>query len=621
MKAFSLLLLLCLVATVVARSVVYDRSAPPKGWTLVGRTAPDQITSFKIALYQQNVDQLLHKVETVSDPKNDDYGNFWTREEVLSLIAPSEEDRSQVLNWLHSEANEGDILKIRDYVDAFQITAKVEYVERLFSTQLHSFVHEQSKKYIIRQMGEYSVPEDVRQKIHLIAGIDEFPPIKKTQTVHEQPEGALNGCNVPYTMKQLYNIPYNLTVTNPAAVQAPYSQVAGGEEGFGSKSLIKWLEYNNYPVNLSPVDCLLGDEGSAYFNASDDGEATLDIQMLTTFGLGAKTCFWLMHGWMYDFSMELFNTTGAPLVNSISYGWNEWQQCDASILQENCKKEGIPNSQVYVQRTEIEWAKIASLGITVLAASGDQGAPGDANIECTSKAHPINPLYPGASAFITSVGATNLRPPRNTSSVASSSDLPPICHLSECVCSTATEEVPAMLYRNQCIFTTGGGFSEYIPQPSWQKTVVNAYLASNATRPASNLFNSTNRGFPDISALGWFIETIYGGRPQLSGGTSASTPIIGGMLTQINNWRLNNNLPPLGFFNPLLYQIYAEHPEYFHDVTIGGNACTEYSCCAGLGYHATQGWDPVSGVGTPNFGAILSYIQNMNYPNKLKNLP
>jgi hypothetical protein len=35
-------------------------------------------------------------------------------------------------------------------------------------------------------------------------------------------------------------------------------------------------------------------------------------------------------------------------------------------------------------------------------------------------------------------------------------------------------------------------------------------------------------------------------------------------------------LPPVGFFNPRLYQIAAEHPEAFNDVVIGDNKCGIY---------------------------------------------
>lgn len=39
------------------------------------------------------------------------------------------------------------------------------------------------------------------------------------------------------------------------------------------------------------------------------------------------------------------------------------------------------------------------------------------------------------------------------------------------------------------------------------------------------------------------------------GGTSASAPTFAGIVTLLNNIRLGNNKPALGFLNPFLYQV------------------------------------------------------------------
>ena len=43
--------------------------------------------------------------------------------------------------------------------------------------------------------------------------------------------------------------------------------------------------------------------------------------MLTGFGNGANTSFWVMNEWMYEFAAEILNTEDPPLVNSMSYGF------------------------------------------------------------------------------------------------------------------------------------------------------------------------------------------------------------------------------------------------------------------------------------------------------------
>jgi len=55
---------------------------------------------------------------------------------------------------------------------------------------------------------------------------------------------------------------------------------------------------------------------------------------------------------------------------------------------------------------------------------------------------------------------------------------------------SGSEEIPASFLNTH--FTSGGGFSFTIPQPSWQTTVVQAYLnAQSAKVPPAHYFNSS----------------------------------------------------------------------------------------------------------------------------------
>jgi len=138
-------------------------------------------------------------------------------------------------------------------------------------------------------------------------------------------------------------------------------------------------------------------------------EPTLDVQYITSHGLGAKTYFWTIDGWMYTFATEIFNQQNpeGPLVNSISYAWPEGDQCDPMLLSECAYgNEFNGNSGLYMNATNIEWMKLGLKGHTILASSGDQGAPGDFNLVCDNYTNPLGPLYPTSSPYIISVGAT-----------------------------------------------------------------------------------------------------------------------------------------------------------------------------------------------------------------------
>lgn len=100
---------------------------------------------------------------------------------------------------------------------------------------------------------------------------------------------------------------------------------------------------------------------------------------------------------------------------------------------------------------------------------------------------------------------------------------------------------------------------------------------------------------------------------DLSGisGTSASTPVFAAFVTQWNDLRLRMGKKPLGFINPFLYQLYADHPEAFNDVVVGDTKCLVhgYDCCS-EGFSAMAGYDPVTGLGTPKWKVIANAVMN-----------
>jgi len=107
-----------------------------------------------------------------------------------------------------------------------------------------------------------------------------------------------------------------------------------------------------------------------------------------------------------------------------------------------------------------------------------------------------------------------------------------------------------------------------------------------------------------VAALGWNFAVVVGGGAESVGGTSASAPTFAAIVSLLNDIRLAKKARPLGFLNPWLYQVAAATPNAFWDVTVGNN---QYGCCGFTGFLCAPGWDPVTGLGTPNF-AVLSKI-------------
>ena len=242
--------------------------------------------------------------------------------------------------------------------------------------------------------------------------------------------------------------------------------------------------------------------------------------------------------------------------------------------------------------------------VTVLASSGDGGS---ANVRKSPvggpNAQPTFPFptvgWPASDPLVTGVGGTYLC----TDATATSGRIldnvhPPV----NCQAPNTEEEVGWI--------GSGGGFSHVFARPDYQS----ALPAGSTPIPA------TTRGVPDValqasSRTGQLIYLslppdgqsglICGSSPCSTGwydvgGTSASSPQWAGMVAiadQING-------SGLGFINPALYKLANNPSAYasnFFDVTTGNNQADPTV----PGFPATTGWDPVTGLGTPNASALL----------------
>jgi len=218
-----------------------------------------------------------------------------------------------------------------------------------------------------------------------------------------------------------------------------------------------------------------------------------------------------------------------------------------------------------VDKLDTECQKLGLKGVTVMFASGDNG------VGCENGRN--EPDFPN-SPHILMVGATDVNP-------------------------TGAGEISAKL--------SSGGFSDDYPIQDWQTTEVkNFFTAAQAagTLPPPAQYNSSGRGFPDISAIGVNLPIIVGGRDTSGSGTSFSSPIVAGILSLLNDIRVRGGKSTLGWFNPLLYQIYEDHPEAFQDIKSGPR--NSDSTCQGFAPQA--GWDPVTGLGTLNFQVFSKII-------------
>lgn len=128
----------------------------------------------------------------------------------------------------------------------------------------------------------------------------------------------------------------------------------------------------------------------------------------------------------------------------------------------------------------------------------------------------------------------------------------------------------------------------------------------------SGLFNPKGRAFPDVTAQGRNYAIYDKGSLTSVDGTSCSAPAFAGVVALLNDARLKVNKPPMGFLNPWLY---STGRAGLKDIVDGGSTgCDGKSrfggannggpSIPGASWNATKGWDPVSGLGSPNFATM-----------------
>lgn len=73
-------------------------------------------------------------------------------------------------------------------------------------------------------------------------------------------------------------------------------------------------------------------------------------------------------------------------------------------------------------------------------------------------------------------------------------------------------------------------------------------------------------------------------------------------MNRLNEERMAIGKGPVGFLNPVLY----ENPWVLNDITNGSNPG-----CGTDGFYAVKGWDPVTGLGTPNYPKMLQLFLSL----------
>ncbi|KAJ3495019.1 hypothetical protein NLG97_g3692 [Lecanicillium saksenae] len=244
----------------------------------------------------------------------------------------------------------------------------------------------------------------------------------------------------------------------------------------------------------------------------------------------------------------------------------------------------------YLRRQCFEFLKLGLQGVSVIVSSADCGPAGQS---CKCISHNSNsystqtgdfrPTSPASCPFVTVVGGTQLPP-------------------------NGTVQDREIAFRHTSadghVSTSGGGFSNIFEMPPWQISSVAGYVAKQGARLESlaGRYNRHGRAIPDVAANAANYVVAVDGHLMTAMGTSASAPVFASVIAKLNDARLFAAKKPLGFLNPALYA----NSYLLNDVVEGSN----YGC-GGEAFLADHGWDPVTGLGTPNFARLLDFYLSL----------
>lgn len=575
----------------------------PEGFTKVRAANPSTKLFLRIALEQPGQAVFEQALLDVSTPDHPKYGQHLEAAELKAMLKPRAASTDSVLSWLQSSnVPAADIENDGEWINFY---VSVATANNMLRTTFDVYKHEIDNKEMIRTLS-YTVPKEVAKHITMIQPTTRFsrqlaqrstvkdiqdlavashdrkaPEVPKPITI-EPVDPSCNDTITPACLRAIYNI----GDYEAPAVKGAKLGVAGYLEQWAKYDDLATFEEMYAPWSIGDnftVESIKGGVNPQDDYSENDVEANLDLQYTVPIAVGVPVTFYTTGGRglivpdldqpdaaeaqnepyldFFTYFLKLKNKD-LPQVITTSYGENE-QSVPAPYVREVCKLIG----------------QLGARGVSVIFSSGDTGVGSACQTNDGKNTTRFLPIFPAACPYVTSVGGTfGIAPER-------------------------------------AVDFSSGGFSDLFPRPAYQDKAVKGYLKQLGSR-WKGLYNPNGRGFPDVSAQAYrfhVIDKTQGPvqRDILVGGTSASAPFFASLISLISTTRMSKGLPPLGFLNPWIYQVGQKG---FNDIVDGGSTgCTGEDIYSGLptpfvpyaSWNATRGWDPVTGMGTPDFKKLL----------------
>ena len=459
--------LVSLLVSQVSGAIHELLTAAPNGWQALGATQDDRMITLSVALQQQNLDKLESTLYAVSDPTNAQYGNHMDRDELSAMIAPKGESSDAVVAWLTSAG----ITKIYSDGEYVNFATTISSANKLLNAQFNTYQSNGVKK--IRTL-QYSIPSSLKQHVDLIHPTTYFgkmvpqAPVARQspRTVEDRTtDPSCAALITPKCLKEIYNINYT---PDPKS---------GSKIGFGSflnqsaryQDLARFETEQGIPAQNYSTELINGGVNNQTIS-SDHGEADLDVEYIVGIAHPLPVISYITGG-----SPPFIPSLDEPVENDNEPYLNYYNYLlakkNSQLPQVITNSYGEPEETVpfkYATRVCNQIAQLGLRGVSVLESSGDTGVGAGCKSNDGKNTTIFIPQFPGTCPYITAVGGTQSIDPE-IAWVASS-----------------------------------GGFSNYFPQPAYQKQAVATYLSKHISKETVKYYtpyaNFSGRGFPDVAA-------------------------------------------------------------------------------------------------------------------------
>ncbi|RPD78325.1 family S53 protease-like protein [Lentinus tigrinus ALCF2SS1-7] len=536
---------------------VHDtRATAPAGYKASAAADPNEVLSLRIAL-KTDTSALVQKLLDVSTPGSKDYRKFLSKAQVEKLTAPSADGVAAVNAWLKKNGLTATPGATNQWLN---IEVPVAKANAMLDTDFTVYENKDTGISAVRTLA-YSLPKSVKPFVDFIYPVTAFPVQSSRGIAAKHTTGVFRNSTMgrragtadpscaetmtPQCLQALYNIP-----TDPATQSSNTMVVSSFVNSFASTAdLSSFLSDFRPDMSSDTTFAVTTLDGGQNDESQPSTEGSLDIQYTVGIATEVPTTFFTVG------SNNGGDLTGfLDLVNELISQDNPPTVFTTSFgFPEELVPEDLANNICNA------YAQLGARGTSILFSSGDSGVDDGQGGTCTT----FRPTFPSGCPFVTVVGATQ----------------------------GVSPEVAADF--------SSGGFSNVFTQPDYQQDAVGSYLSKLGDVNAG-LFNTGGRGFPDVSAAGVAYQVNIGGEVQPVSGTSASTPLFASMVALLNDRLIAGGQAPIGFLNPMLY---SSGLTALDDVVQGSNPG-----CGTDGFPADQGWDPVTGLGTPDFAKFLTVL-------------